>query len=142
MLFNPLNVDIVPHFTSNNITVQLILYTDGVSFNVSTVPRTSIMFNSSIVTAVQLTLLYSTPYNISIVPTLCGQTGTITSIQLEYSEYALSPHCDVPVTIQFMLIIFIKIVNCGHPKVTDSSVTLVNFSDSAVRVTLCRLQLL
>ena len=56
MLFNPLNVDIVPHFTSNNITVQLILYTDVVSFNVSAIPRTSITFNK-----------YSCPVNIAII---------------------------------------------------------------------------
>ena len=120
---------IVAHLSSKNITVQLILYPDGVVFNISTVPLTSVTFNSS--TAVQLTLLYSTLYNVSIVPTLCGQTGTITSIQLEYGECTPSSHFDVPV----MLIIFIKVVNCGYPKITDGSVTLVNFSDPALRGT-------
>ena len=93
-------MDIVPHLSSNNIIVQLILYPDGVFFNVSTVPHTSIAFNSS--TAVQLTLLYSTLYNISVVPTLCGQTGTITSIQLEYGECILSSNCDMYYTYIFI----------------------------------------
>ena len=32
-----------------------------------------------------------------------------------------------------MLIIFTKVVNCGHPKINGNSVTLVNFSDPALR---------
>ena len=74
-------MDVVAYLSSNNVTVRLLLDPDGVFFNINTLPYALVTFNTSIVV-----LLYNTLYNVSIVPTLCGQTGATTLIQLKYSE--------------------------------------------------------
>ena len=74
-------MDVVTHLSANNVAVRLMLDPDGVFFNINTLPHALVTFNTSIVV-----LLHNTLYNISIVPTLCGQTGATTLIQLKYGE--------------------------------------------------------
>ena len=120
-------MDIVAELSSSNIAVFLdldLMLDTEVFFSISTVPQMPIISNSS--TIIQLTLLYNVLYNISIVPTLCGQTGAITLIQLKYSEYT---QLSIKMIITHECIIYI--VNCGYPRISDGSVTLMNLSDPA-----------
>ena len=65
---------------------------NGVSYNVTSVPLAGVAFNGS--TSVQLTLLYNTQYNVSILATLCGQSNTAIAVHrnLDFGESVILYH--------------------------------------------------
>ena len=63
------------------------------SYNVSTVPETTVNFISR--TSIHLILLYFTEYNVSISAMLCGQNTASTFVKLHYGEPHNNLACEV-----------------------------------------------
>ena len=61
---------------------------NGTSHNVSVVPLVAIWSTGS--TRVQLTVLYNTLYNVSVVATLCGRHNATTTVELSYGKCLLT----------------------------------------------------
>ena len=75
------------HYEADNVLVMLDWTPqEGVSYNVTTIPRAAIVLTAN--TSVQLALEYNTQYNVSILATSCEQSfATIVDHDLKFGEF-------------------------------------------------------
>ena len=74
-------------FGIDNITVSFEwTQGDGFSYSVTAIPSASVRFRGS--TGAAVAVNYNTVYNISFIPSLCGQYGTPTSFSINFGEFA------------------------------------------------------
>ena len=57
----------------------------GLTYNINVLPSALVRFRRS--TSVDITAAYNTLYNVSVVPSLCGEYGTTTSFKLNFGEF-------------------------------------------------------